>query len=373
MDLAEFIQKVQEIWKKIEEESDAPENAMMFLKSLKSLCAHTLEGSGISDELEQEVKKNLFKVEEKISELKSQINLKPKTMRYEELTLHSAYRAILNVESISQAESEGFFNVAPDPSGAMRKVPLVMKLDDVPYPSLALEVLRVGTRNNEILLHGSRQINNPRRGLLGITLGQWFIPTDDSGQLTLNYRGPERTFPYVSAVDILDGKQIKRLQGKFVLIGTSAAGLFDLCTTPFSNLYPGVEVHATVIDNILASDPLTHDIYTEIGLTYTLVVVGGLALSALLAFMSPLAGGLGEKKLKVATQKDAEDVTGLQVGGISPLALINRGFQICLDRSAQEHPFIHISGGQRGLNVRLPVNDFVKLTQARLMDIARAT
>ncbi|MBU0511475.1 MAG: Cys-tRNA(Pro) deacylase [Chloroflexi bacterium] len=82
-----------------------------------------------------------------------------------------------------------------------------------------------------------------------------------------------------------------------------------------------------------------------------------------------VAKAVGEKKVKLPTQREAEKLTGLQAGGISPLALINRGFQVLLDQSAQGQADIHISGGQRGLNIRLPAVDLVKLTQARLADI----
>ena len=74
---------------------------------------------------------------------------------------------------------------------------------------------------------------------------------------------------------------------------------------------------------------------------------------------------LGEKKVHLPTQAEAEKLTGLQAGGISPLALINRGFTILLDRSALTHEEIHISGGQRGLNIRLPVTALIELTNAR--------
>ena len=84
-----------------------------------------------------------------------------------------------------------------------------------------------------------------------------------------------------------------------------------------------------------------------------------------------LAKAVGEKKVFLTTQKEAEQLTQLQAGGISPLALLNRGFQIVLDQSAQNHLEIHISGGQRGLNIRLPVEDLVKLTNARLAEIIR--
>lgn len=84
-----------------------------------------------------------------------------------------------------------------------------------------------------------------------------------------------------------------------------------------------------------------------------------------------LATALGEKKVHLPTEREAEQLTGLQAGGISPLALVNKGFQVVVDSSAQSHAAIHISGGQRGLNIRLSVTDLVKLTNARVASVCR--
>ena len=78
-----------------------------------------------------------------------------------------------------------------------------------------------------------------------------------------------------------------------------------------------------------------------------------------------LAAALGEKKVHLPTEREAEQLTGLQAGGISPLALINKGFQVVIDSSAQNFSEIHISGGQRGMNIKLSVSDLVKITNAR--------
>ncbi len=84
-----------------------------------------------------------------------------------------------------------------------------------------------------------------------------------------------------------------------------------------------------------------------------------------------LAAFLGEKKLRMARQADAERLTGLQVGGISALALLNRGFQICLDRAATGHEWIVISAGQRGINLRLRVKDLMAVAGCQLVDAGR--
>ncbi len=81
-----------------------------------------------------------------------------------------------------------------------------------------------------------------------------------------------------------------------------------------------------------------------------------------------LAASLGEKKLRVAKHDEAEALTGLQVGGISALALLGKPFEACLDRPALAFERIHISGGQRGLDVQLAVNDLVTLTKAKVVD-----
>jgi Cys-tRNA(Pro)/Cys-tRNA(Cys) deacylase len=82
-----------------------------------------------------------------------------------------------------------------------------------------------------------------------------------------------------------------------------------------------------------------------------------------------LARSLGEKKLRMASRREAEQLTGLQVGGISALALLNRGFEVCIDRTALSLEHVHISGGTRGLDIALKVSDLIELTDARLVDL----
>lgn len=229
------------------------------------------------------------------------IRLEPGQVNYADLDLIKAYRAILNVESITRAESEGFFNVIPDATGTVRKVPLFMDLDGLPYPSLALEMLRIGQGVQAVTIQVARQEKSSRRSILGVSFGDRVVPTDEAGQITVNFRGPAYTFPHIPAVDVLEGRRLEELRDKYLLIGTSAAGLLDLRATPFSSVYPGVEVHANVIDNVLKGDPFSYDYFTELGLTYTLIVLGGLLLTALLAYSSALVGGLGAVMLIVIT------------------------------------------------------------------------
>jgi Cys-tRNA(Pro)/Cys-tRNA(Cys) deacylase len=84
--------------------------------------------------------------------------------------------------------------------------------------------------------------------------------------------------------------------------------------------------------------------------------------------LSALAASVAEKRLSMATHRDAEALTGLQVGGISALALLNRGFEVCIDQAARDLEQVTISAGKRGINLRLGVRDLVRVTGARWVD-----
>jgi adenylate cyclase len=159
---------------------------------------------------------------------------------------------LLNIPIIQDnAYSSGFFNNLPDISGTIRSVPLVIRYDLSLYPSLALESLRAALGIDKIL------VNYDDAGVNQIILGDFKIPTDRYGRLVVNYRGAEKSFKYISALDILNNTFDKKdIEGKIVLIGTTAAGLQDLRSTPFDSIFPGVEIHANVIDNILTGEYL---------------------------------------------------------------------------------------------------------------------
>ncbi|MEE4135366.1 MAG: adenylate/guanylate cyclase domain-containing protein [Desulforhopalus sp.] len=206
------------------------------------------------------------------------------------LPLFVVYRAITNIAEVSTSTSEGFFNLFPDASGMVSKAPLFLRMDDRVYPSLAFEVFRVGKGLHEARLES---IPTPRTGstiVQGVWLGDSFYPTDQHGQLTINFRGPYPTFLYLSASDILKGAESEVLRGKYVLVGSSASGMMNAVPTPLSVGLPGVEVHATIIDNLLNNDALVWASKAEIGLTYTLLIGGGLLMLLALVFLGPISG-----------------------------------------------------------------------------------
>lgn len=87
--------------------------------------------------------------------------------------------------------------------------------------------------------------------------------------------------------------------------------------------------------------------------------------------LKKVAAALSEKKVRLPTEAEAEVLTGLQAGGISPLALMNHGFRVLIDTAAHEHASVHVSGGERGINIRLGVDDLARITRARFANVSR--
>jgi Cys-tRNA(Pro)/Cys-tRNA(Cys) deacylase len=84
-----------------------------------------------------------------------------------------------------------------------------------------------------------------------------------------------------------------------------------------------------------------------------------------------VASAVGEKKVRMASYKEAEALTGLQVGGISALALLNRPFDVFVDQPATDLTHVLVSAGKRGINLRLPVPDLIRITRARVIQATR--
>ncbi len=82
-----------------------------------------------------------------------------------------------------------------------------------------------------------------------------------------------------------------------------------------------------------------------------------------------LAAATGHKKLNMASHADAEKLTGLKVGGISALALVQKRWDVVIDRPALDLPHIYISAGQRGTNLRVPVADLVRILGVKAVDV----
>ena len=212
--------------------------------------------------------------------LKEQTNLASERLTYYEMPNYTSNLAVL----MDSALSAGFFNSFPDKDGIVRRVPLVLGYQNQLYSSLALELVRQFWLMEEISLATVDLGHEKRVESLG--LGQYSIPTDARAQVLVPYVGGAKSFPYISASDFIlrpDQLPTAELEGAIALVGTSAMGLEDLRATPMGTEYPGVEVHANVINAILntldgnAQFPYRPDIAKEISL-FLIVVVGFLAL-----------------------------------------------------------------------------------------------
>jgi len=158
-----------------------------------------------------------------------------------------------NLNTLSEAAAgSGFFNVSPDSDGILRRVPLIIEHRGKVYPSLALATLMQAQGIKDVLLetdNGSAEF---------IYLNKTAIPLTSKGSMLIRFRGKGRSFNYISAADILSNRIPKeKIDGNIVFVGTSASGMKELKSTPFDPVFPGVEVHATVVDNILKKDFLS--------------------------------------------------------------------------------------------------------------------
>ena len=189
-----------------------------------------------------------------------------------EAALIKAYAAAPNLKQLSEvAENSGYFNAFPDTDGAIRWSPLVIKFQDGYYASLSLSLLI------QYLDWPMAVLNLGELGVEGIRLDSVGIPTDDMGRMLINYLGPTKTFPHYSISDIINGRIAPdKFRGKIVVVGATATGIYDLRLTPFSTVYPGVEIHATVVDNILHQNFLKHSWWTKFLDVIFIIIVGSI-------------------------------------------------------------------------------------------------
>jgi adenylate cyclase len=151
----------------------------------------------------------------------------------------------------SAAAGRGLFSINPERDGIIRRVPMIMQAQGTTMPSLSFEMLRVATGTDTIF------IKTNQAGIQSIGVKGFQIPTDRNGQLWVHFARNDPSI-YVPAVDVLEGNvPPEKIRGKLVLIGTSAAGLNDIKTTPVSRAMPGVEIHAQVLEAALTKSLLS--------------------------------------------------------------------------------------------------------------------
>ena len=196
--------------------------------------------------------------------------------------------AVCNLPLLAQAAgASGFMNAAPDADGILRRAPLLMELDGRVYPSLALAATMAATGSRDMVL----RISNANAASL--IVDDRVVPVDGRANALLRYRGIKQTFPYVSAADIMSGRVAAgTLQDKIVFVGTTALGTREVVATPLDTLFVGVEVQATIADNLLQRDFISRSEYGT-ALEGVIVLVLGVAVTWLVASTGTLSGLLG--------------------------------------------------------------------------------
>ncbi len=233
----------------------------------------------------------------------------------------SAFSVIANLPEYNAAgKHAGFFYVEPDPDGVVRRVPMTVFLNGRAYPSLALELARTGG-DDELKVDLD---NEYRIQKIALARSDNQIPVSPLGAAEVNFRGPDHSFKYVSAQELMSVDQSGRtiasesskslIKDAYVFIGISALGVYDMRATSFSSNIPGVEVHANILDNILSHDLLTRGSgWADPKWIYVFMIVGGMLfafftekLEAVPALLLALVafGGMGFFDVKILFSKN---------------------------------------------------------------------
>ena len=217
------------------------------------------------------------------------------------------------------AAAGGHINPIVDIDGVIRRVPMLIRHGDGYYESLSLASARTllgGLPPGLILSPGSSidQLGS----LAALDIGGTRLPLNSELDSYIPYRGGYKSFDYISAVDVLNQTvDPKALEGKIVIVGATAPGLLDLRTTPFSNAYPGVEIHASLIAGILDGSIKQAPLWAH-PLNLICITLLGFGLAFILPLLKPLWGlvaSIGAVSLVIGA-----NLWLYQVGFVIPLA-----------------------------------------------------
>ena len=191
-----------------------------------------------------------------------------------------------NLTAFQQAvPTAGFFNMRADEDGTARRMGLVQPFGDGYYVSLSVSSLQVAFGGDPVLA------GVDRRSILGreyvspwLEVGGLRLPLDADGGVHVPYRAGA-PFPYISVADVLSGKAAPdQLENRIVLLGSTAPGLADLRVTPFSNAFPGVEIHAHLIAGMLDGTTRVKPPWSDDARLVAVLLLGGLLTGVLLRF-----------------------------------------------------------------------------------------
>jgi adenylate cyclase len=207
-----------------------------------------------------------------------------------EFTTWNGYGA--NLPELQQAAaSAGHFNPMIDFDGRVRRIPMLAEYNGAYYESLSLAMVRTLFGQAKLSPGYADVKSSGYAGLEWLELdtsgGKLKIPVDSNAATFVPFRGSQGSFHYISITDVLhDRVELAQLKDKIVLVGTTAPGLMDMRATPVAEVYPGVEVHASMISGILDQNLKERPAYM-LGAEVVWLLLIGIALSFLLPLFSP--------------------------------------------------------------------------------------
>lgn len=208
------------------------------------------------------------------------------------IPLHTALMPQSNIPQVASATPyAGYFNVFPDRDGTIRWIPMVIQCKEKLFSPLSLQIVRAYLGSPPLL------VTIAEYGIEQLKVGSLAVPTTEDGRLIINYQGRAGSFPSISVSDILQQNVAPgTFHDKIVVVGPTATGIYDHRVTPFSGVYPGLEIHASVVDNILHQQFLYRPDWADLS-DIAAIILLGLSLGAVLARLRPLTGALAAAAL----------------------------------------------------------------------------
>lgn len=220
------------------------------------------------------------------------------------------------VPSLAEAAANGHINALPDADGLYRRVPLVLRVGEKLTPAFGLQLAARSAGTDAIM------ITLDRHEVRDLRIGDRRVPVNPAGQIWVNHLGPARTFRQVSAADVLAGRApADAIDGRIAIVGFTAAG-FDEISSPFAPVVPGVELQATVVDNLLAGRSLWRPWWAVPFEALLIVALGlsmGLALQRL-AILPAVATAIALAVVYGALSQGLFARFGLALGAFYPIA-----------------------------------------------------
>ena len=229
---------------------------------------------------------NLTTFEQQLSKFEYPFTTLPsRSKKLEDCKMTEALSLEVNLPPFTSASKlSGYFNSIPDSDGTVRTIDLVTRYRGHCLLPLSLQLLR------HYLDYPQIELKFHESGVEKVRLGTIDIPCNFEGRMFINYRGGQKTFTHYSFTDIIHNRiPLHEFTDKIVLVGATATGIYDIRVTPFEKVFPGVEVHANMIDTILQGDFLLRSQWVRL-LDIVIIIAIGLFAGLLLPHLKARGG-----------------------------------------------------------------------------------